>query len=91
VETSRRLLLISNSTLHGSGYLDHAEGEVRSTLGSALRVFFVPHAMRDRDGYAARTRKRFAAMGFGLVSAHEAHASIAGADADTGRHLHGMN
>jgi len=23
-----RLLLISNSTLHGSGYLDYAEGEI---------------------------------------------------------------
>ena len=26
----RRLLLVSNSTLHGSGYLDHAETEIQA-------------------------------------------------------------
>jgi hypothetical protein len=25
----QRVLLISNSTLYGNGYLDHAEGEIR--------------------------------------------------------------
>jgi len=33
----RRMLLISNSTLHGSGYLDHAEQEIRELVGSVLR------------------------------------------------------
>lgn len=26
---AKRVLLISNSTLYGSGYLDHAESEIR--------------------------------------------------------------
>ena len=30
----RRVLLISNSTLYGSGYLDHAESEIRDFLGA---------------------------------------------------------
>src|SRR5262245_1094534 len=69
--TSRRLLLISNSTLHGGGYLDHAEPEIRSFLGSRIRVLFIPYAMHDRDGYAARTRARLAALGCETVSAHD--------------------
>lgn len=28
----KRVLLISNSTLYGSGYFDHAESEIRSFL-----------------------------------------------------------
>jgi dipeptidase E len=68
---AERLLLISNSTLHGSGYLDHAEQEIRDVLGSAKRVLFVPFALHDRDAYAAQARKRFEAMGYDLDSIHE--------------------
>jgi dipeptidase E len=67
----KRLLLISNSTLHGSGYLDHAEQEIKETLGSNKRVLFVPFALYDRDAYAAQARKRFEAMGYELDSIHE--------------------
>jgi len=67
----KRLLLISNSTLHGSGYLDHAEEEIREALGSSRRVLFVPFALYDRDAYAAQARKRFETMGYELDSVHE--------------------
>ena len=67
-----RLLLISNSTLHGSGYLDHAEAEIRDFLGDVKRVLFVPFALYDRDAYAATARDRFARMGYELSSLHEA-------------------
>ncbi|HKB68239.1 MAG TPA: dipeptidase PepE [Pyrinomonadaceae bacterium] len=65
------LLLISNSTLHGSGYLDHAEREIREALGAIKRVLFVPFALYDRDAYAAQARKRFEEMGYALESIHE--------------------
>lgn len=65
-----RLLLISNSTLHGSGYLDHAEGEIRDFLGDAQRVLFVPYALHDRDKYSEQARERFAKMGYELESIH---------------------
>lgn len=68
---AKRLLLISNSTLHGSDYLDHAEAEIREVLGSSKRVLFVPFALHDRDAYAAQARKRFEAMGYELDSVHE--------------------
>jgi dipeptidase E len=67
----RRLLLVSNSTLHGSGYLDHCAAQIRDFLGSIARVLFVPYALRDRDGYAAQARARFAAMGYELDSIHD--------------------
>ena len=68
---TKRLLLISNSTLHGSGFLDHAEAELRDFLGAIDRVLFVPFALHDRDGYAQKARERFARMGYGLESIHE--------------------
>ena len=68
---NRRLLLISNSTLYGSGYLDHAEGEIRDFLGGVKRVLFLPFALYDRDAYANLARQRFKAMGYDLESAHQ--------------------
>ncbi|MGH9929463.1 MAG: dipeptidase PepE [Pyrinomonadaceae bacterium] len=81
---TKRLLLISNSTLHGSGYLDHAEKELRDVLGATKRVLFVPFALYDRDAYAAQARQRFEAMGYALDSVHEAaDAKAAVAKAET--------
>jgi len=68
---AKRILLISNSTLYGSGFLDHAEGEIRDFLGEIGPVLFVPFALFDRDAYAAKTRTRFNAMGYELDSIHE--------------------
>lgn len=73
----KRLLLISNSTLHGSGYLDHAESEIRSFLGDAKRVLFMPYALFDRDKYAANARQRFQKMGYELTSVHTAANPVA--------------
>lgn len=68
----KRVLLISNSTLYGSGYLDHAEAEIRDFLGNVNKVLFVPFALYDRDAYASTARKRFHQMGYGLESIHAA-------------------
>lgn len=69
---SKRILLISNSTLHGSGYLDHAQAEIRSFLGDVKHVLFVPYALFDRDNYATTARQRFEKMGYELSSIHTA-------------------
>jgi dipeptidase E len=66
-----RVLLISNSTLYGRGYLDHAEVEIRPFLGTARRVLFIPFALADRDAYAAKAAARFAAFGCELTSIHQ--------------------
>ena len=66
------VLLISNSTLYGSGYLDHAESEIRKFLRGVRRVLFVPYALYDRDAYAAMAQERFERMGYTLESIHKA-------------------
>jgi dipeptidase E len=67
-----QILLVSNSTLYGRGYLDHVQEEIRALLGPVRRVLFFPYALHDRDGYAAKASERFAAMGYELTSAHSA-------------------
>ena len=69
---NKRLLLISNSTLHGGGYLDHAETEIRDFLGSLSRVVFVPYALANHVSYTGQARTKFVAMGYALDSLHEA-------------------
>ncbi len=65
-----RALLISNSTLFGSGYLDHAEANIREFLGPEARVLFVPYALHNRDAYADTARQRFEKMRYTLESIH---------------------
>jgi len=67
----KRLLLLSSSRVHGGGYLDHAENEIRTFLKGISRVLFVPYALHDRDGYAAVARQRFETIGLALDSIHE--------------------
>ncbi len=66
-----RVLLISNSTIYGRGYLDHVESEIKRFLGSAQRVLFFPFALHDRNAYTSTVRKRFGTMGYSLDSAHQ--------------------
>jgi dipeptidase E len=67
-----RLLLISSSTLYGSGYLDYCASAITTFLGSSVtRVLFVPYAVRDRDAYAAKVRERFVRLGLSVDSSHD--------------------
>ncbi|XP_039862230.1 alpha-aspartyl dipeptidase [Simochromis diagramma] len=69
----RRLLLVSNSTLHGSGYLDHCQQHISSFFGKDLkRVLFVPYALHDRDAYTKLARDKFKTLGYEVDSIHEA-------------------
>ena len=69
---SPKVLLISNSTLYGRGYLDHVEEEIKNFLGHTKTVLFFPFALSDRDAYAAKAKERFMAMGYSLESVHAA-------------------
>ena len=69
---NQRLLLLSTSTVHGSGYLEYAVDEVRDFLRQTRRVLFVPFALHDRDAYARKVRERFAAIGYEVDSLHAA-------------------
>lgn len=80
----RRLLLISNSTMHGGGYLAHCRDELAEFLGDGKRrVAFVPYALADHDGYERKAKGAFADLGHELSSVHHADdptAAIADAD-----------
>ena len=67
----KRVLLISNSTLYGSGYLDHAEAEISDFIGKRVRVMFIPYALHDRRAYTAQAECRFREMGLDFTSAHD--------------------
>ena len=74
---ARRLLLVSTSTTHGTGYLDHCAEQIQDLLGGLRRVLFVPYALYDQDAYAAKARERFARMGYELTSVHEVEDPVA--------------
>jgi dipeptidase E len=71
---TRNLLLISNSTLHGSGYLDHCADEIQKFLGERKTVLFIPYARpggMTHDEYTKVARERFEKMGYELTGIHE--------------------
>ena len=70
MKSAKRILLISNSTVYGCGYLDHVEQQIKSFLGDATKILFFPFALHDRDTYAAKAKARFAAMGYSVEAAH---------------------
>ncbi len=80
-----KLLLVSNSTQHGGGYLEHCRERVVEHFRSAgaRTVWFVPYALHDLDRYAATARGAFERMGFQLRSVHEVDdPAAAAADAE---------
>lgn len=84
---NKRLLLLSNSTNYGEGYLEYPVGAIRDFLGSAIKtVLFVPFAgvRYSYAEYAGRVRERFEEMGYGLESVHDAsdpHLAVSRAEA----------
>ena len=57
-----QLLLISSTIVHGYGYLDHSEGELRRILQGRRTVSFVPFAQGDQEATVARVRERLRLM-----------------------------
>ncbi|XP_076352176.1 alpha-aspartyl dipeptidase [Tachypleus tridentatus] len=69
----RRLLLISNSTQCGSGFLEYCSEQVKTffTKYGVSKVLFVPYALSDYDDYTRKARNAFQNMGLELESIHE--------------------
>jgi dipeptidase E len=63
---TRQLLLLSNSTPHGGGYLDHAWETIRELLADVRELVFVPFALQDHESYTARVRARFDGTGISV-------------------------
>ena len=71
------LLLLSNSTNHGRGYLEHALPEVLAFLDGVTELTFVPFAGGDHDAYTASVRAAFAPHGIAVRGLHEAADPVA--------------
>lgn len=67
---SRSLVLASNSTNPGEGYLDHIEATIRQLYAGCSTVAFVPYALADTDAYGTIAEARFGALGICLKSVH---------------------
>lgn len=64
---------MSNSTLHGGGYLEHCQQQIKDFFGIGVkRILFIPYALCDRDGYAKTARDKFNSLGYEVDSIHEA-------------------
>lgn len=89
----KKLLLVSTSTTHGTGYLEHCGPQILNHFhGAGLEhVLFVPYALADRDGYAEKARQRFLELGLGLDSIHRAPDPIAAVEKAKGIFVGGGN
>ena len=63
---ARRLLLLSNSTLHPTGYLEYAQSHICDFFAAAgvKRILFVPYALTDHDDYTATASEKLGKWGF---------------------------
>jgi dipeptidase E len=78
------LLLLSNSTDHGSPYLAHARETITGFVPARGTLAFVPYALADHDGYTEVVRTALAPAGITVRGVHaggDPVAALRGADA----------
>ncbi|MFB7631963.1 dipeptidase PepE [Streptomyces sp. NPDC056149] len=67
-----RLLLLSNSSAPGHGYLEHAREAITHHLDGVTELLFVPFALADHDAYTAKAAAFFTKLGVRVRGAHTA-------------------
>ncbi len=68
-----KLLLISNSTMAGEPFLNHAKGEIRKFLGKKpVKAVFIPYAAvtTSFDEYCEKVEERFSEVGHHIQGIH---------------------
>lgn len=71
------LLLLSSSTKHGTGFLEHALPAVAELLAGRERLLFVPFAKQDHDAYAATVQAAVEPLGITVEGLHRAADPVA--------------
>lgn len=89
----RRLLLLSNSTMHNGEFLEFAADVIKDFFkkSSTKRILFVPYAHKDYTAYATKVRARLGEMGFEVDSIHEAADPVSAVKAAQGIFIGGGN
>ncbi len=74
----KNILLISSSTVAGSGYFDAFEEAVKSFLDPVNQILFVPYSAdkSNWDNYTQRVRDRFKLFGLKVTGIHEVNNNI---------------
>jgi dipeptidase E len=68
-----RLLLLSSSIVHPTGFLDHAERDIARLFAGRGSVAFVPFAQHDHDAYTTRVRDRLGRLGLEVTMVRDAN------------------
>lgn len=79
-----KLLLLSNSSAPGRGYLEHAADVVAEHLRGVGELLFVPYALADHDGYTAKVAAFMEQLGMrvrGIHTAGDPRAAVTSAQA----------
>ena len=74
----KSILLISSSTVAGSGYLDPFEETIKDFLKDIPQIVFVPYAAdkSNWDSYTQKVRDRFKLFGIDIKGIHEVENNI---------------
>lgn len=67
---NRQLMLISNSTMYGGEYLAHCRDGLSEILEGRRTLLFIPYALADHDGYAAKAVEGLAPIDIEVESIH---------------------
>jgi dipeptidase E len=70
MSTNSDLLLLSNSSVFGRGYLEHAHDAIAEFLGDRKTVHFAPYALADHEAYSGRAGAVFSGFGASVVGLH---------------------
>ena len=78
-----RLLLLSSSRVHPTGFLQHCQPAIGEHFQGISRVLFVPWALQDHDTYASLVAESLQPLGIQVDSIHQAddpRAAVASAE-----------
>lgn len=70
----KNLLIVSTSTIHGSGYLEYLSEEISDFFKGVEEVIFIPYARPSgmtHDDYTANARKKFESLNIKVKGLHE--------------------
>lgn len=89
--TERKLLLVSSSRVHGTGFLEHCEAAIKTHFESSQPVLFIPYALADHVKYEALVSKAFTSFGIELKSIHRFSDPVAAVQQAKGIFIGGGN
>ncbi len=64
------LLLLSNSSIFGRGYLEHALDAIEEFLTGHTTVHFAPYALKDHDSYSGQVQTTLRQFGVKSIGLH---------------------